>query len=264
VGAKQCHNFPLPGEDFANCSGTSPATAVVSGIAALVRSSCAPISNQDIVDRITSTADPIAGTGTDFQFGRVNAGNAVCIPRPTGLHFTGATDSSISFAWTESSFETSFQFSYRQYGTNNTVTQTLPADTTQYTVSGLPTGTFYYFSVRACDARGCSEPSNEVLARANYLKLTVTWVGAGRITSTPAGINCGTGLNGSSCTAYFAPDTQVRLSAGGTVDPKTHAEYDFDHWEFACAGQGDGCTVTMNQLQWVKAVFVRNGGNAGP
>ncbi|MCC6174957.1 MAG: S8 family serine peptidase [Chloroflexi bacterium] len=68
-------------------TGTSPATPHVAGVAALVWTTPAGTSNQSVVDQITQTADRIAGTGTLWQFGRLNAAGAVapivdCSPRP--------------------------------------------------------------------------------------------------------------------------------------------------------------------------------------
>lgn len=78
------------GGGYAYMRGTSMATSVVSGIAALAEAahSC---SNTCIVDSIEKSADPIAGTGINWQFGRVNAYKAVtfatvsptAVPSPT-------------------------------------------------------------------------------------------------------------------------------------------------------------------------------------
>jgi len=195
----------------------------------------------------------------------VNAGNGVCLLAPDGLRISDVTDTALTLHWNDRTpFETAFQFSYRQSGgTAFLTTVSLPANTTQYTVTGLPSGVLYDFWVRACDAHGCSDPSNVVSARANFFPLHVN-VGIGRVTSTPAGINCGVSLQGplTACTAFFAPGTQVTLHPFGYVDPHTHDEYDFDHWEGACTGD-TACTVTMSQSQTVRAVFVKTGNIGG-
>ncbi len=68
-------------------SGTSMATPMVSGVAALIWTTPYGTSNQAVVDRLFSTVDPITGTGTYWQKGRLNAvaavGAAVAIPTPT-------------------------------------------------------------------------------------------------------------------------------------------------------------------------------------
>jgi thermitase len=71
---------------YGTVSGTSPATPHVSAVAALLWSTQYGSSNQAIVNRLLQTADPIAGTGTIWANGRVNAAAAVanvaCSPRP--------------------------------------------------------------------------------------------------------------------------------------------------------------------------------------
>ncbi|MBT2534593.1 S8 family peptidase [Arthrobacter sp. ISL-69] len=58
-------------------SGTSMASPVVAGVAALVWRTPAGTENKLVRARIESTADPILGTGTDWAHGRVNACKAV-------------------------------------------------------------------------------------------------------------------------------------------------------------------------------------------
>jgi hypothetical protein len=72
--------------------------------------------------------------------------------------------------------------------------------------------------------------------------------GAGTVTSSPAGINCG-----STCQATYASGTMVTLTA--TPD----AGSTFTGWSGACTGTGS-CTVTMNAARAVTATF----GPAGP
>ena len=63
-------------------SGTSMATPQVAGAAALVWASPYGTSNEAVLSRLTSTADPIAGTGTYWIYGRLDAAAAVGL---TGL-----------------------------------------------------------------------------------------------------------------------------------------------------------------------------------
>ena len=58
-------------------SGTSMASPVVAGVAALVWSSHGATDNTSVRAKIESTADPIPGTGTNWAHGRVNACKAV-------------------------------------------------------------------------------------------------------------------------------------------------------------------------------------------
>ena len=79
----------------------------------------------------------------------------------------------------------------------------------------------------------------------NYYALTVGKVadGSGRVTSTPAGIDCG-GV----CKAPFVPGTVVTLSA------VADAGSTFGGWSGGCSGTGT-CQVTMNAAKTVTAMF---------
>jgi hypothetical protein len=67
--------------------------------------------------------------------------------------------------------------------------------------------------------------------------------GSGTVTSAPSGIDCGL-----TCTASFAPETAVMLTATPTTGSV------FAGWSGACAG-ANACDVTMSQDQAVTAVF---------
>lgn len=64
--------------DYGYMSGTSMAAPIVSGIAALIWGQMPPdAARRDVEARIFAGAQPIAGTGTDFRYGRVDACRAV-------------------------------------------------------------------------------------------------------------------------------------------------------------------------------------------
>jgi uncharacterized repeat protein (TIGR02543 family) len=73
--------------------------------------------------------------------------------------------------------------------------------------------------------------------------LTVTRVGSGTVTSTPAGISCG-----SACSHSYTGGTAVALTATPA------AGYTFAGWSGACGGTG-ACNVTMNSDLSVTATF---------
>jgi hypothetical protein len=75
------------------------------------------------------------------------------------------------------------------------------------------------------------------------LKVSLSWPPRGRVTSTPAGIDCGT-----VCTQSFPENTAVTL----TAEPMEYGR--FVGWEGACTGTGI-CTVTMTQERLVTANF---------
>lgn len=68
--------------------------------------------------------------------------------------------------------------------------------------------------------------------------------GSGTVSSSPAGINCG-----SSCNAAFANNTLV------TLTPFPSAGSIFSSWSGDCSGSGT-CQVTMNQARFVTANFI--------
>ena len=64
-----------PGYDYGN--GTSMSAPHVAGLAALLWSTSYGTSNQAVRQRIESTADRVAGTGSYWVYGRINACKAV-------------------------------------------------------------------------------------------------------------------------------------------------------------------------------------------
>jgi FG-GAP-like repeat/Divergent InlB B-repeat domain/FG-GAP repeat len=87
-------------------------------------------------------------------------------------------------------------------------------------------------------------------AAAGSYALTVSKIGTGTVTSSPAGINCG-----ATCSASFTSGTGVTLTASPT------AGWTFSGWSGGgCSGTGT-CTVTMSAAQSVTASFARDMGS---
>ena len=80
------------------------------------------------------------------------------------------------------------------------------------------------------------------------LGVTKSGAGAGTVTSSPAGVNCG-----STCSATFASGTSVTLSAAASAGST------FAGWSGACTGTAATCTVSMSAARTVTATF--NGSN---
>jgi uncharacterized repeat protein (TIGR01451 family) len=76
------------------------------------------------------------------------------------------------------------------------------------------------------------------------VKITKTGSGTGKVTSSPAGIDCG-----NTCTFLFNKDSQVTLSAAPDAESK------FTNWSGACIGPAPTCTLTLNASKSVTAVF---------
>ena len=93
-------------------------------------------------------------------------------------------------------------------------------------------------------------------ATAGWFRLTVSVSGGGKVTSSPAGINCGVGFT--SCSMLVAPGTVVHLTPTATGTPSKGIVNLFDHWEGACSASASACTLTMSGARTTKAVFVRD------
>ena len=79
------------------------------------------------------------------------------------------------------------------------------------------------------------------------LSVTKMGTGSGTVTSSPAGINCG-----STCTANYANGTSVTLSAAAASGST------FTGWSGACTGTGS-CTLSMTTARNVTATFNTTG-----
>ena len=78
------------------------------------------------------------------------------------------------------------------------VAKIVDANVTSAIDASITTGSTYCYRVFAFNAAGTSAPSNEVCGEASdngTPVLTVTKTGSGTVTSSPAGVNCGTDCN---------------------------------------------------------------------
>src|SRR3989449_8777366 len=155
----------------------------------------------------------------------------------------------LSLSWTDmSSNEDGFSIE-RKTGTSGTYAQiaTAGANVTSYTDPNLTGGTTYCYQVQAFNTAGGSPYSNEACGTTPQdLALVVVRAGSGSgtVTSTPAGITCGT-----DCSEPYASGTVVTLTAApgaGSV---------FTGWSGGgCTGTGS-CSVTLTAATTVTATF---------
>ncbi len=127
-----------------------------------------------------------------------------------------------------------------------TLTATPDAGSTFASWGGACTGTGTC-NVTMTAARNVSVTFNKIPVTSYVLTVTKTGPGSGAVTSSPAGVSCG-----SSCAPSFATGTVVTLTA--TADPGST----FAGWSGACIGTGT-CTVTMTAAQNVTASFTGGG-----
>lgn len=107
--------------------------------------------------------------------------------------------------------------------------------------SGACTGAALTCTVTMTEARTVG--ASFTPSAATRFPLTVSTTGDGRVTSSPAGIDCG-----STCAASFDADTVVGLNA------VPGAGYAFDGWSGACSGTTT-CNVTLSAARSVTAAF---------
>jgi hypothetical protein len=103
----------------------------------------------------------------------------------------------------------------------------------------------------ACNVTMNSAQSVSATFAQSTFTLSVSVTGNGSVTSSPAGINCGT-----TCSANFNSGTPVTLTANHAAGAS------FIGWSGACSGTG-ACVVTMNTFKSVSAAFTSSGDSSG-
>lgn len=171
----------------------------------------------------------------EYSLSVTNAGGGIVTSRPSGIS-CGNPSAMISQAYisdiltkaiqglADSTFDAVFGVSHASTPSGDSVAPTpYPLyDTGTVNLSGVGIGTLPSYSLNALP------PTN------------------GTITTSPAGINCG-----SSCSAPFNSSSVVTL----TATPNTG--YTFSGWTGACSGTG-ACSVTMRSAQSVGATFTKS------
>lgn len=109
------------------------------------------------------------------------------------------------------------------------------------TIAARQNGDFYYAAVEAVQTFNVTANTGTVV-----LSVSKAGGGGGTVTSSPAGINCGT-----ACAGNFTTGNSVMLSATANSDSF------FTGWSGSCGGTGS-CTVTMNAARSVTATFASN------
>ncbi len=158
----------------------------------------------------------------------------------------------LTLTWTDNAGNESGYRVERKIGSGGSYSEiaVLAANTTAYTDPNVAASTTYCYRVRAFNAAGVSGYSNEACSATaqGTLNLTVTKSGAGSVSSSPGGINCG-----SDCTEAFPSGAVVTLTATPSAGSR------FDGWSSGgCAGTGS-CTLSGNGSPMVTATFTATG-----
>ena len=153
-----------------------------------------------------------------------------------------ASAGQLQVAWTDNSNnEDGFKIE-RKLGTTGTFSQiaTVGVNVTSYTDTNLTDGATYCYRLAAFNSAGTSAYSTEGCATVKST-LSISKIGSGTVTSSPAGINCG-----SDCSEPYTSGTVVAL----TVNPAAGSI--FSGWS------GSGCStgsVTMSANRNCTATF---------
>jgi len=153
------------GTEYQYMQGTSMAAPHVSGVAALIKALNPSSNNTEIKAAIENSVDLKASlSGVVATGGRVNAHNALIPPSaPSSLSATAASASQIDLAWTDNSLNESGFRIERKTESGGTFSQiaTVAPNVTSYSDTGLSASTAYYYRMRAYNAAGNSNYTNE-------------------------------------------------------------------------------------------------------
>jgi len=209
----------------------------------------------------------VRGSAFDLQALDVNAEPAV-IPAGSGTTLlnhlaVNPTNGAASGTWTfrvylstnDNISTTDTLLSTQSYSWSFGAMGSVSVNMAQVTIPvGTPAGNYWLGLIYDCATDGnCANNETDgwdavpIQVIATYaLTVSKTGTGSGTVTSSPAGINCGT-----DCTELYNSGTVVTL----TATPATGST--FTGWSGACTGIG-ACAVTMNAAKSVTATFTLN------
>ena len=177
---------------------------------------------------------PMTGNNLNTTFNAVNPNGGTCTD--PGVGNTGTV---------------SCNFGTLQPGQTGTFTITVNVPATASTTSPTNVVNHGNYSIQATGVPALTGPLvvTNVYAVGVDLNLTKTGAGTGTVSSSPAGINCGTAC--STATMTVPPNTPITLTASPT------AGHTFTGWGGDCAAAGTAptCTLPMSQTSNVTANF---------
>src|SRR2546427_5135707 len=155
----------------------------------------------------------------------------------------------LTLSWTDNSTNEDGFTIERETGSTGTfaLIATVGPGVTSFADSGLASATTYCYRVQAFNVAGDSAYSNQACGTTPQtfgLAVVRAGTGGGTVTSTPAGITCGT-----SCAGNYTSGTAVTLTASAAIGST------FTGWSGGgCSGTGS-CTVTLSATTTVTASF---------
>jgi Divergent InlB B-repeat domain len=189
---------------------------------------------------------------------RIRPGVPALVPVPLLITLLSETTAGeLTLTWTDTSTDNTGVAIERSIGSADSFSQiaTTGAGATTYTDSTVAAdATTYCYRVRAFNAGGYSDYSNTACASvqpAASVVVVSSGTGGGTVTSSPAGIGCGT-----TCSASFPSGSVVTLS-GAPGSGST-----FSSWSGGgCSGAGT-CTVTVTAATTIIATFTAQSSNS--
>jgi hypothetical protein len=156
-----------------------------------------------------------------------------------------ASAAQLTLSWADASDNEDGFGIERKTGTSGTFARvaTVSSNVNTYTDASLASGTTYCYRVNAFNTAGSSAYTNEICGTtvAASFTLNLSRTGSGTITSSPAGISCG-----SDCTQAYTSGTVVNLTAAPA------AGFTFAGWSGTACANG---IVTMSSNITCTAVF---------
>lgn len=235
----------VPGGGYATWSGTSMATPHVAGAWAVLKQALPSIGVTDALNHLRNTGLTVNDTrlgATVSGLKRIDLSTMPVAVVTNTLSVTrlGTGSGSVSSSPSGISCGSSCSASFAS-GTAVTLTAQAAQGSVFSGWGGACTGTASTCTVSMASAQAVTATFTLPVYT---LTVSLSGTGKGSVSSSPAGISCG-----STCSASFNSGTSVKLTAAPAAGNK------FAGWSGACSGSSTSCTVSMSSARSVTASF---------